>query len=293
MDYRITKGQKVFNVFNLTFLGIMSLLMFLPFLNVLAQSLSSSKAITNGSVGLLPVDFTWINYQYVFQDVTILRAFGITVLITVVGTAINLVMTSSLAYPLSRQEYVGRKYLLLMILFTIIFSAPLIPQFILIKNLGLMNSLWAVMIPNAVSAFNFFVMRSFFMNIPNELIDSSRIDGCSEVGIIWRIILPLSKPAMATMGIYYAVYHWNSYQSAIYYLNDRNLMPLQVRLRAMIDTDSLSMDPNGSLYSEMLNMSPEGVKMATVFIATVPILLIYPFLQRHFIKGMLIGSVKS
>jgi putative aldouronate transport system permease protein len=291
--YRVTTGMRLFNIFNLVLLTTLALTMFLPFLNIIAQSFSSSKAITNGLVALWPVDFTLINYSYVFQDPTIWRAFMISVIITVCGTTINLIMTSSMAYPLSRPEYVGRKYVLLMILFTMIFSAPLIPVFILIKNLHLMNTLWAVMIPQAISAFNFFVMRSFFMNIPNELIDSSRIDGCSELGIIARIVLPLSKPAMATMGIYYAVYHWNSYSNALYYLNDRALYPLQIKLRALIYMDTMSMDPNAALFSEMINMSPEGIKMATIIVATVPILMIYPFLQKHFIKGMLIGSIKT
>jgi putative aldouronate transport system permease protein len=131
------------------------------------------------------------------------------------------------------------------------------------------------------------------MNIPSELIDSSRIDGCGELGILWRIVVPLSKPAMATMGIYYAVSHWNSYTGALYYLNDRSLYPLQIKLRQMIDTDTINVDPNAALFSEMINMSPEGIKMATVFVATVPILLVYPFLQKHFVKGMMIGSVKA
>jgi putative aldouronate transport system permease protein len=293
MKHRVTTGMRIFNIFNITLLAALALTMFLPYLNILAQSFSSSKAITNGVVGLWPVDFTWTNYKYVFQDPTIWRAFMVSVYVTVLGTAINLAMTSSLAYPLSRQEYVGRRYLLLMVLFTMIFSAPLIPVFILIKSIGLMNSLWALMIPSAISAFNFFIMRSFFMNIPTELIDSARIDGCGELGILWKIVVPLSKPAMATMGIYYAVYHWNSYTSALYYLNDRNLYPLQIKLRQMIDTDTVNMDPNSAMFSEMLNVSPEGIKMATVFVATIPILMVYPFLQKYFVKGMMIGSIKT
>jgi putative aldouronate transport system permease protein len=202
-------------------------------------------------------------------------------------------MTSSFAYPLSRPEYVGRKYLLLMVLFTMIFSAPLIPTFILIKKLHLMNTLWALMIPSAISAFNFFVMRSFFQNIPNELIDAARIDGCSETRILWSVVVPLSRPAMATMAIFYAVFHWNTYQNALYYLNDRALYPLQLRLRELIVSDDISIDPNASQFADLAAQSPEGIKMATVIVATLPILLVYPLLQKHFIKGMLIGSVKS
>lgn len=267
--------------------------MFLPFLNVIAQSFSSSDAIINGKVGLLPKDFTIINYKYVFSDQSIWRAFSISVYITVLGTLINLIATSSLAYPTSRPEFVGRKYIVLMVLFTMVFSAPLIPNFILMKNLGLMNSLWALMIPGAISAFNFFVMRSFFMQLPQELIDSSRIDGCGELRIIASMVLPLSKPVMASLGIFYAVGHWNSYMSALYYINKPSLWPLQVKLKKLFESDDISIDPASSVFSSLAHTSPEGIKMAVIIIATVPIIMIYPFLQRHFVQGMMVGSVKS
>jgi putative aldouronate transport system permease protein len=293
MRVRYTRGQNVFNVFNLLFLTLLALAMFLPFLNVIAQSFSSSDAIINGRVGLLPKEFTMINYEYVFSDHSIWRAFGVSVYITVLGTLINLIATSSLAYPVSRPEFVGRKYIVLMVLFTMVFSAPLIPNFILIKNVGLMNSLWALMIPGAISAFNFFVMRSFFMQIPPELIDSSRIDGCGELRIITSMVLPLSKPVMASLGIFYAVGHWNTYMSALYYINKPSLWPLQVKLKKLFETDDISIDPASSVYSSLAHTSPEGIKMAVIIIATIPIIMIYPFLQRHFVQGMMVGSVKS
>ncbi|ASA21540.1 carbohydrate ABC transporter permease [Paenibacillus donghaensis] len=293
MRGRYTRGQNLFNVFNLFFLTALALAMFLPFLNVIAQSFSSSDAIINGKVGLLPKDFTAINYQYVFSDRSIWRAFGVSVYITVLGTAINLIATSSLAYPVSRQEFVGRKYIVMMVLFTMVFSAPLIPNFILIKNLGLMNSLWSLMLPGAISAFNFFVMRSFFMQLPQELIDSSRIDGCGELRIIVSMVLPLSKPVMASLGIFYAVGHWNTYMSALYYINKPSLWPLQVMLKKLFETDDISVDPASSVYSSLAHTSPEGIKMAVIIVATIPIIMIYPFLQRHFVKGMMVGSVKS
>ncbi|MFD2612287.1 carbohydrate ABC transporter permease [Paenibacillus gansuensis] len=291
--HRITPGQKVFNVFNMTLLTLLALCMFLPFVNVLAQSLSSSTAVTTGKVTFLPVEFTWINYQYVFSNAPIWRAFGVTVYITVLGTLINLAATASLAYPVSRQEFIGRKYVVLLVLITMVFSAPLIPNFILIKELGMMNSLWALMIPGAISAFNFFVMRSFFMQIPGELIDSARIDGCGELRILWNIVLPLSKPVMASLGIFYAVGHWNTFQSALYYINKPSLWPLQVKLRQMITADDIAIDPSSSQFSDLAHSSPEGIKMAVIIVATIPIIMIYPFLQRHFVKGLLIGSIKS
>jgi multiple sugar transport system permease protein/putative aldouronate transport system permease protein len=267
--------------------------MILPFFHVLAQSFSSSNAIDRGEVLFLPVDLTFDNYQYVFQDMTIWRAFGVTVFITVFGTLFNLIATASLAYPLSRQEFKGRKIFLFMVLFTMIFSAPLIPTYLLIQKLGMLDTLWALIIPTAISAFNFFVMRSFFLQIPNELIDSSRMDGCGEMRILFQIVLPLSKPALATLGIFYAVFHWNTYFNALMYIDNRKLYPLQVKLREMIVDDTLVADPTSDVFASMLSSSPDGIKMATIIVATIPILLVYPFLQRFFIKGFLLGGIKD
>ncbi|OXM87814.1 carbohydrate ABC transporter permease [Paenibacillus rigui] len=287
----ISRGQRMFNVFNLILLTLLGLTMVLPLLHVIAQSFSNSAAINMGKVYFWPVNFTGANYASILKDPSIWVAFRNSVIITVCGTLINLTATASLAYPLSRQEYAGRKIILILVLVTLIFHAPLIPNYLLLKQLKLLNTLWVLMIPTAISAFNLFVMRSFFMNLPNELIDSARIDGCGEMGIIRNVVLPLSKPAMATMGIMYAVSNWNTYSAAIYYINNRSLIPLQVRLREMVITDQFG--ASDSALESALNLSPEGMKMAVIVIATIPIMLVYPFLQKHFIKGMLVGSVKS
>lgn len=292
MKIKVSRSYRTFQVCNYVFLSVITLSMFLPLLNVIAQSLSSAYAIDRGDVLFWPVEFTTVYYEYVFQNASIWRAFGISVYITVIGTLINLAMTASLAYPLSRQEYVGRKAILLMILFTMIFTAPLIPEFILIRNLGLMNSLWALMIPTAISAFNLIVMRSFFTQIPTELIDSGRIDGCGELRMVWSIVLPLSKPVMATVGIFYSVMNWNTYKNALYYINDRGLYPLQIKLREMLITDDMA-DTGNEIFTQMATASPQGVQMTVIIVATLPIVMIYPFLQRYFIKGMMLGSIKS
>ncbi|WP_391574531.1 carbohydrate ABC transporter permease [Cohnella sp.] len=284
-------SRKLFLICNYLFLTGLSLSMLLPFLNVIAQSFSGAVAIDRGDVLFWPVDFTLNYYQYVFDDASIWRAFGITVYITAVGTLINLAATSSLAYPLSRTEYVGRKYVLLFVLLTMIFTAPLIPQFILMRELDLVNTLWALMLPTAISAFNLIVLRSFFMQIPTELIDSARIDGCGELRILWSLMLPLSKPALATIGIFYSVTNWNKYMDALYYLNDRKLYPLQVKLRELLINDDLV--DTGNLPFDVSSQSVQGVQMAVILVATVPIIMLYPFLQRYFIKGMMIGSIKS
>ncbi|MCI3922569.1 carbohydrate ABC transporter permease [Paenibacillus sp. TRM 82003] len=288
----MTRGYRIFSVFNYILLTVVTLTMFLPLLNVIAQSLSSPFAIDRGAVLFWPVEFTTIYYEYVFQDASIWRAFGISVYITVVGTFINLAATSSLAYPLSRDEYVGRKQILLLIIFTMIFTAPLIPEFILIRELGLSNTLWALMIPSAISAFNLIVMRSFFAQIPKELIDSGRIDGAGELRMVWSIVLPLSKPVMATVGIFYSVMNWNTYKNALYYINDRALYPLQIKLREMLITDDI-VDTGNDLFSNLATASPQGVQMTVIIVATLPIVIIYPFLQRYFVQGMMIGSIKS
>jgi multiple sugar transport system permease protein/putative aldouronate transport system permease protein len=286
-----SKGESIFEIFNYIFLAVVSAAMIFPILHVAAQSLSSDVAISRGDVGLWPVEFTLSNYAIVLNDTSVWRSFMISVFVTVVGTGINLIATASLAYPLSRNEYRGRKVILMLVLVTFIFSAPLIPNYLLIKSLNMLDTVWALIIPGAISAYHLFIMRSFFMNLPNEIIDSARIDGCGELRIISSIVLPLSKPVMATMGLFYAVAHWNSYSSALYYINSRQLFPLQVRLREIVITDQMGeMD---TTFENLANMSPEGIKMATIVIATLPIILVYPFLQKYFIKGMLIGSIKS
>lgn len=277
-------------VLNPLLLFIISLIMILPIINIIAQSFSGATAINAGEVLLWPVEFTTSNYAAVLKQAAIWRAFGVSVQITVIGTLISLLMTATLAYPLSRHEYRERKFVLVLVLITMIFHAPLIPNYLLIRSLGMLDSLWALMIPGAISAFNLFVMRSFYLSIPNELVESARMDGAGELRTLWSIILPLSKPAMATMAIIYSVTLWNNYSNALYFINNRALFPLQVKLREFVITDSSDL---ASTAGDVMNLSPDGLKMAVIVIATLPIMLVYPFLQKHFIKGMLIGSIKS
>ncbi|GIO32555.1 MULTISPECIES: carbohydrate ABC transporter permease [Paenibacillus] len=280
-----------FDWFNSIFLALVGCLMVFPLLHVLAKSFSSSKAINAGLVKLFPVDWTLVNYQVILSDSSIWRAFLVSVIITVGGTAINLILTASLAYPLSRPEYTMRKVVLIFILITMIFQAPLIPNYLIIKNLHLLNTLWALIIPSAISAYNLFIMRSFFVGLPPELIDSARIDGAGELRTMWSVILPLSKPVMATMGLFYAVSHWNSYSTALYYINNRALYPLQMRLREIVLSNDLGQA--GSLLEGFNEVSPAGVQMAVIIVSVLPIVIVYPFLQKYFIKGMLIGSIKT
>lgn len=283
-------SRRLFVHFNHGLLIFLSLCMLLPFLHVLAGSFSGSGAILQGEVTIFPVDFTLSNFEAVLNDVAIWKSFGISVFITTVGTAINLLLTSLMAYGLSQPYVKGRGVIILLVLFTMIFQAPMIPTYLVVKELGMLNTLWSVMIPNAMSAFNLIIMISFFRNIPKDLLDSAKIDGCGEYKIWWSIVLPLSLPSLTTIGLFYAVAHWNGYFQALMYIRDSSLFPLQVKLRKLI----VESDAEVMMQSAQLTLtSIEGIKMASIIVATVPILLIYPFIQKYFTKGAMLGSIKE
>ncbi|CAH1219610.1 Lactose transport system permease protein LacG [Paenibacillus allorhizoplanae] len=286
---KISLSRKLFMTFVYIALTILCTAMVMPFIKVIAQSLSSAKAIETGTVWFWPIDFNLLNYRAVLSDSGIIRAFYNSTIITVVGTLINLVMTCLLAYPTSRKEFEHSKLILFMIMITLIFSAPLIPNFLLVKQLGMLDTLWAVMIPGAISSFNFFILRSFFKNLSEELMDAARIDGCGELGILMRMVLPLSKASLAAIGLFYAVGNWNNLQGPLVYLQSPDMITLQVKLYMMIVSD-VTVVPD---IPEMIQLSPEGIRMTTIVVATLPILLIYPFLQKYFIQGATLGSLKE
>jgi putative aldouronate transport system permease protein len=281
------KNPAIFPIFNSILLISISLLMLFPFLNIMAGSFSGGQAILQGRVSIFPVEFTLDHYAAVLNNKSIWRAFSITVWVTVFGTVLSLFFTSLMGYGLSKPQLKGRRLILIMVVITMIFQAPLIPTYLVVKSLGLLDSLSALIIPGLISAFNLVIMISFFKGIPEGLTEAATIDGCDEFTTYWKIILPLSLPSLTTIGLFYAVSYWNGYMSAIMYLRDPGLFTLQVKLRQMIvgnDAANMSMDVVRSL---------EGVRMATIIVATMPILLIYPLIQKHFIKGAMIGSVKG
>lgn len=287
---RQTPAQKTFSVFNYVFLTLLSLSMLLPFLHIIAGSFSSGIAIMQGRVTVWPVDFTFDNYQAVLLDKEIWRSFGVTVYITVFGTLLNLIFTSLMAYGLSKRDLKGRKIIIFLVVFSMIFSAPLIPSYLIVKYLGLLNSLWSLMIPGLISAFNLIIMISFFQNISQDLLDSAKMDGCNEYRTLWSVVLPLSLPSLSTIGLFYAVGHWNGYFAALLYIRDQKLFPLQVKLRQLIvESDAEQMLQTAALTVQSI----EGIKMASILVATVPILVIYPFIQKHFVKGSMLGSIKG
>jgi multiple sugar transport system permease protein/putative aldouronate transport system permease protein len=287
---RTSPAQKMFQAFNYTFLTVLAVSMLLPFLHILAGSFSSGNAILQGKVTIFPAEFTWVNYKVVLNDITIWKSFGVTVFITIVGTALNLFFTTLMAYGLSKKDLKGRSLIVLFVLFTMIFQAPMIPSYLVVKNLFMLDTLWALMIPGLISAFNLFIMISFFQGIPDNLTDAAKIDGCGEYRTLWKVVLPLSLPSLTTIGLFYAVGHWNSYAGALMYIRNTDLYPLQLRLRKLI----VESDAEGMLQAANVTLqSIEGIKMATIIVATIPILIIYPLIQKHFVKGAMLGSIKG
>ncbi|NOU95828.1 ABC transporter permease subunit [Paenibacillus sp. LMG 31456] len=290
MNHDNTLGNKIFDGVNYTVLTLISLITILPFIYILAVSFTSPHEVAKGGFILFPKEFSLSAYKYIFSTSTLIKSLGVSIYITVVGTAINLLLTSLMAYPLARKTLRGRQTIMMAVLFTMLFSGGLIPTYFVVKAMGLTNTLWSLMIPNAISAFNLIVLKNFFQQIPDGLEDSARIDGCSDVGVLFRIVLPLSLPAMATFGLFYAVTHWNQFFNAIMYINDNNKWPVQVLLREIV---ILAQSRIGDTGFEESEIQPLTIRMAVIVFATVPIMLVYPFLQKHFAKGVMLGSVKG
>jgi putative aldouronate transport system permease protein len=291
MTYDRTWGSRLFDAVNYILLSLISLATVLPFLYVLAVSFASPKQVHAGGLLLFPKEWSLSAYRYIFSTNALTHSMLVSIYITVVGTAINLLFTSLMAYPLAKKSLMGRSPILLMVLFTMLFSGGMIPTYFVVKALGMVDTLWALMIPGAVSAFNLIVMKNFFQQLPEELIDSATVDGYNDIQILFRIVIPLSLPAMATFTLFYAVEHWNQFFAAVIYLNDTKKWPIQVLLRSIVIMSQDAVGNNAS--QDPVEYAPLTIQMAVVVFATVPILLVYPFLQKHFTKGVLLGSVKG
>ncbi|WP_255640746.1 carbohydrate ABC transporter permease [Isoptericola luteus] len=287
---RTTPGMRVFQVVNAVVLTGFALICVLPFLNVLGSSLATPGELATRPFVLIPRELTLDAYRYILSTSTIFRAMGVSVFVTVAGTFVSLLITSLMAYALSKRYLRGRRVINFLVVFTMLFSGGMIPTFIVVNSLGLIDSLWSLILPVAVNAFNFVIMRSFFQGIPDSLEEAARIDGCSDLGVFWRIVLPLSLASIATIGLFYAVYYWNTYQNAILYINDSSKWPIQVLLRQIVIVAS---GVNADANSVDVVPPAQSVKMAVIFVATLPMLIVYPFIQRFFVKGALIGSVKG
>ncbi|PYI53827.1 carbohydrate ABC transporter permease [Paenibacillus flagellatus] len=288
-------GDKWFEAVNIALLAMLSIVVLYPLLFVLSASVSNPAHVLNGDMWLFPKELTWAGYEKVFENKEIVSSYINTIVYTVVGTAINLVMTVMAAYPLSKRDLRGRNLMMAIMVFTMFFSGGLIPTYMLVKQLGMTNSIWALVIPNAVSVWNIIIMRTFFQTgIPNEIQEAAAIDGCSDMRILRQIVLPLSMPILAVMILFYGVGHWNAYFNAMIYLTDRSDYPLQLILREILIQGQMEQMTNAgdSSHAKTL-MDEELIKYAVVVVANLPILALYPFLQKYFVKGVMVGALKG
>jgi putative aldouronate transport system permease protein len=258
-----------------------------PILFVVSASLTPyGEVLRNGGYVVFPQQITFDAYRQILSDGAILRALWVTVFITVVGTAISMVLTTLMAYPLSRKELPGRRYFLLGVLFALLFSAGIIPRFLIVQATGLLDTIWAMIIPSAIAVFNVLIMKTFFEGLPVELIEAARVDGAGEFRVLLRIVMPLSVPVMLALGLFYAVNRWNEFRQAILYIRSTDLLPLQVVIRNMLLASQTEETVDVILPTVTM-------QMAAVVIAAIPMIAVYPFVQKHFKKAVLIGSVKG
>ncbi len=288
---KVSLARKTFVVINYVILTAVTIVTMYPILHVLAASLSKYTYIARGEITFYPKGINLDAYVRVFNYPMIWRSYFNTVLYTVVGTAINIVLTAMAAYPLSRRPFVGQKLMNFLIVLTMLFNAGIIPSFLIVRNLHMYDTIWAIVIPGALSSFNVILLRNFFDQIPVELEESASLDGCSQMKILFMIFLPLAKPGIMTVALFYAVGHWNSYFSAMLYLQRRSLAPLQIVLRDIVINSNMSEMAIDA--ASAVDQIGEAVKYATIMFATLPIMLVYPFIQKYFVKGIMIGSVKG
>ncbi|MFC5448850.1 carbohydrate ABC transporter permease [Paenibacillus aestuarii] len=290
--YRSFAGT-LFDVSNYIFLSIVGIVAVLPFIYVVAGSFASDAELTQRAVFLIPKTFTLSAYEFIFSTDTILKSIWVSLYVTIVGTLVNLFFTVTMAYALSKKNLMGRNTFLNMIVFSMLFGGGLIPTYIVVRELHMLDTYWALIIPGAISAFNLIIVKNFFQELPQELEEAAKIDGCTEIGLLWRIVLPLSMPVLATFTLFYAVGHWNNFFSALLYLNDPAKWPLQVMLRQIVLLSQMAAGDMSQVDPQFVKQQEQSIKMAVIVVGTIPILLVYPFLQKHFAKGVLIGSVKG
>lgn len=287
-------GDRVFDI-AVYFLSAMILVLVLyPLLFVVSASFSSPDQVLNGNVVLWPKGLTLEPYRKVFENQAIWTGYRNTVLYTVLGTLVNIIMTVMAAYPLSRKDLPLRNLLMLLIVFTMYFTGGMIPTYLLVRDLHMDNTIWAMILPVAIATYNLIVMRTFFQtNIPDELYESAMLDGCSNIRMLFSIVLPLSKAILAVMALFYSVAHWNAYFNALIYLRNERLYPLQLILREiLILNQSEEMGTNNAGMAEKVLMA-ESIKYSVIIVSSLPVLFFYPFLQRYFVKGVMVGAIKG
>lgn len=290
---RTSTDYRVFQICNFIILAFICWICLYPFLNTLAVSLSDNSSVMRGEIGIFPKGFNLEAYKRIVKDADFYIGYKNTVIYTLIGTVVSLLMTISAAYPLSRRGLVGKKYIMFLFVFTMYFGGGMIPSFLLIKNLHMINTIWALVIPGSLSVYNMLIMRTFFGGISESLTEAAKIDGIGDLGLLIRIILPLSKPILATMTLFYAVGYWNDWFNALIYMNDGKKQPVTLYLRGVVmglTKQAMSGNISASDVTDVANRTVQG---ATVMLVTIPILMVYPFVQKYFVTGVMLGSVKE
>lgn len=290
---RKTRRFTVFEGFNYALFTLIALLMVSPIWNVIVISIADYKEYVENPLMLFPKKVTFSAYQQIFATSELLNSLGVSVFITVVGTALSMVCTVCAAYALSKKNLPGRKVIFMFFVITMFFNGGMIPNFLLIKNIGLYDTVWSMILPTVVNTWYLIIMKNFFAAIPGALEESARIDGAGAFRILWSIIVPVSGPIIATIALFYGVEKWNEWWNAMLYLNDANLYPLQLVLRNLIVKDAATSSMLTSYIHSGTFVAKESTKMATAVVAILPITLVYPFLQKYFAQGIMVGSIKS
>ncbi|MBP1933297.1 carbohydrate ABC transporter permease [Ammoniphilus resinae] len=290
-----SRGDRIFTIVNYIGLTIFMIMVLYPLIYIVSASFSSTKSVISGEMWLWPIEPTLDGYKAVFEHHLIWSGFLNSLFYTVFGTLINVIMTLLAGYPLSRKDLYGKNFIMFLFVFTMFFSGGLIPTYILVKDLGLLDTRWAMLLPGALAVWNVIITRTFFqVTIPDELLEAAKIDGCSDFTFITKIVLPLSAPIIAVISLFYAVGHWNQFFQALIYLKDPQLFPLQLVLRDILVMNEISLEILPDVESAAaLEGLREKLKYALVVVASVPLLIVYPFVQRHFVKGVMLGSLKG
>jgi putative aldouronate transport system permease protein len=287
-------GDKVFLIAIYAILIVVLIVVLYPLIYILSSSFSSPSAVSSGSVWLWPVAFSLKGYEALLNTPQIVTGYANSLFYTAAGTIISVTLTVMIAYPLSRRSFFGRNGLMMLITFTLLFSGGLIPTYMVVKELGLIDTRWALLIPNAIWVWQVIIARSFFQNsIPEELLEASEIDGCSDLRFIWSVVIPLSKPILAVLLLIYAVGQWNAYFDALIYLKSADKFPLQLILRSIIIQNNSGNTVADALKQVERQQLSDLLKYSLIVVATLPVLIIYPFVQRYFVQGLLVGSVKG
>lgn len=295
MANKVCRKRKwsIFDIVNTIFLGLMSLIMIYPFYNVFITSFAKYEDLIASSVYLFPVSFQLDSYKMVLSESSFYKGFGVTIFVTVVGTAICMLVSLLCGYALSKKSLPGRNAILTLILFTMFFNGGLIPFYLVVSGIGLINSVWSMILPCAISTWYMIIMKNYFNTIPTSLEESARLDGANDLQILARIIIPVSKPIIATFSLFYAVERWNEWWNALLFISDENIRPLQIVLRQILVNVMVSDKMRVALERSQTRIYEESVQMAAIVITLVPILCLYPFVQKYFVKGIMIGSIKE